>query len=169
MAETPNPNLHNPLPTSPSTASRPRSLQTNTPLNGQLSGLQVMFAVILAIGLLLAINFSRRIADGKPLLDAYEKVKAEIEDLQLEQATLTSELEYVSGAAYVEQWARDNGKMVRPGERLIIPVPVGAMATATTPVNLAEQAFDSGIPTSEPWHLWWSLFFDSAPPNAPAS
>jgi cell division protein FtsB len=131
----------------------------------QLSGLQVMFAVILAVGLLLAINFSSRIAAGKPLLDAYDEVNAEILELELEQATLSAELQYVQSSAFVERWARDNGKMIRPGERLVIPVPVEIAATPVPSSLENEQQFDSGIPTSEPWEMWWALFFDFEPPQ----
>jgi cell division protein FtsB len=150
-------------------AEKPASRPPSNRSTGQLSGVQVMFAITLAVGLLLAINFSSRIAAGKPLLDAYDKVNAEIQALRLEQATLSAELEYVKSEAYIERWARDNGKMVRPGERLIVPVPAGTVAPTASPVVNVEQQFESGIPTAEPWQVWWGLFFDSTPPPLPGS
>jgi cell division protein FtsB len=123
-----------------------------------------MFAVILAIGLILTINFSSRIAAGRPLLEAYEEVKREITALEAEQARLIAERDYALNDYYVEQWARGRGKMVRAGEKLIIPVPSQTTILAT-PVPIEIGAFDSGYTQPENWELWWSLFFDSPPPS----
>src|SRR5690606_26307162 len=81
--------------------------------NDQLSSIQVMFAAILAVGLLLAINFSSRITAGRPLQEAYKRAQEEIEQLQREQESLIAERDYVQSDAFVELWARDEGKMVR--------------------------------------------------------
>jgi cell division protein FtsB len=136
---------------------------------GQLSGVQVMFAVILAVGLLLAINFSSRIADGQELLNAYDNVSTEIQELKLEYATLSAQSTYVQSDQYVEEWARNRGKMIRSGQRLIIPVPVGAPPTATPASVSIDDSFEDGLPNPEPWELWWSLFFDTAPPAVETS
>lgn len=152
-----------PKPTPP--RARPKPQPT-----GQLSGIQIMFAVILAVGLLLAINFSSRIAAGQPLLSAYDRVQLEIQRLETEQANLRTERDYVQSDAYVEQWARDRGKMIRPGERLVVPVPgLSAEVTPTPTPSAGNVAFQSGVEEPETWHLWWALFFDSPPPqwNAP--
>jgi len=133
----------------------------------QLSGVQVMFAAILAIGLLLAINFSSRITASQPLQEAYDRVQAEIGALRREQAELIRQRDYVRSDAYVENWARSEGKMVRPDEVLVIPLPDHA-AAAPTPAPAPEQAqieVETRPPRPEPWTLWWALFFDSAPPQ----
>ncbi len=134
---------------------------------GQISGVQVMFAAILSIGLILAINFSGRIRDGQPLQEAYNLVRKEIAQLQEDQATLTAQRNYVMSDAYVESWAHDDGKMVRNGEVLVIPVPSGAEVNVTptpaVPINEVQTSPEQA-PT---WNLWWQLFFDSPPPKAP--
>lgn len=131
---------------------------------GQLSGVQVMFAAILAIGLLLAINFSSRIAAGQPLLEAYSRAQSEIELLKQEQGRLIAERDYAQSDAYVERWARDEGKMVRDGEVLIVPVPI-VDNTQPTPVAEPSVAIETTPPPPEPWRIWWALFFESAPPE----
>jgi murein DD-endopeptidase MepM/ murein hydrolase activator NlpD len=123
-----------------------------------------MFAVILAVGLILAINFSSRIAASQPLLEAYESVRDEIGTLEAQQAQLLAERDFARSDAYIEQWARDQGKMVRPGERLIIPVPAGG-TPEPTPEPVTSSEFQSGLPEPEPWEYWWQLFFDSPPPD----
>ncbi len=131
----------------------------------QISGVQVMFAAILSIGLILAINFSTRISAGQPLQAAYNRVQDEIEQLQAEQVDLTALRDYGRSDAYVERWARDDGKMIRPGELLIIPVPSGRSLEPTpdAQVSIGDVRTTPNDPQS--WMLWWQLFFDSPPPD----
>lgn len=131
---------------------------------GQLSGVQIMFAAILAIGLILAINFSTRITAAQPLQQLYAQVSQEIEQLKQDQASLITERDYVQSDAYVESWARDDGKMVRPGEILVIPKPVGVSA-APTPIPPPDIPLETEPPEPETWQVWWALFFDSPPPK----
>jgi cell division protein FtsB len=130
----------------------------------QLSGVQIMFAAILAIGLFLAIGLSQRITAGQPLQDAYDRVEEEIDGLQQEQGELLATRDYVQSDAFVEQWARDEGKMIRPGEVLIIPVPAGGVVVPT-PVAEVDVPIETTPPEPEPWMLWWRLFFDSPLPQ----
>jgi len=129
-----------------------------------LSGAQIMFAAIIAIGLILAINFSTRLASSRPLNAFYQDVQAEITVLEQTQATLIAERDFVESDAFVEQWARSEGKMVRPGEVLVVPLTTsrGAQPTPTPQVFVEVE---TSPPDPEPWELWWSLFFDSAPPE----
>ena len=131
---------------------------------GQISGTQVMFAAILAIGLLLAINFSSRIAAGQPLQEAFEKVNSEVAILRREQAELIEKHDYVQSDAYVGQWARSEGKMVREGEILVIPVPAGAIVEST-PTPAPPIEVQTMPPEPKSWQVWWALFFDTAPPQ----
>jgi cell division protein FtsB len=130
----------------------------------QISSVQIMFAAILAIGLILAINFSTRIAAGQPIQQAYDRVLAEIDQLKQEQANLIAERDYARSDAFVEQWARDEGKMVRDGEVLVIPVPAG-ISEQPTPIPENAINLQTTPPEPEPWTLWWSLFFDDPPPK----
>lgn len=151
-------------PTQPHPQPDTRTLKPKRNRSGQLSSVQITFAVILAVGLILAINFSSRIAAGQPLLVAYNNVQTEIARLRTEQEALLQERDFALSDAFVEAWARESGKMIRPGEKLVIPVPSGNTVLPTpTPVPLTD--FDTGLVEPEPWQLWWVLFFDSPPPN----
>jgi hypothetical protein len=129
-----------------------------------LTGVQIMFAAIIAIGLILAINFSSRITSSRPLNEFYQSVESEILALRQEQATLIAEKDYAESPAFVQQWARGDGKMIRPGEVLVIPLSAGLAPTPTPvlPVFNDVQTSPSG---PENWQLWWSLMFDSPPPD----
>src|SRR5690349_6272415 len=129
----------------------------------QISGLQVMFATMLAMSLILAINFTSRIAANQPLQQALDRMQAEIEQLRTEQSDLIDQRDYVQSDAYVESWARSDGRMVRPGEILIVPMPVGNVTAASEESpseNISPFApVETTPPQPDPWHLWWALFF----------
>jgi cell division protein FtsB len=131
---------------------------------GQLSGVQVMFAAILAIGLALAINLSSLINSARPLQEKYRQLSGEITQLDHDQASLLVERDYARSDAYVESWARDEGKMVKPGEVLIVPVPSGIDVQPTV-VPEPGVTVETTPPEPQPWMLWWALFFDNPPPN----
>lgn len=130
-----------------------------------INGIQVMFAAILAIALILTINFSSRIADNRAFQEVYARVQTEIDNLGVEQERLTALRDYSMGDAYVEAWANAEGKMVRPGEVLVIPVPMGNSIenAPTASVDLAEVR--TAPDEIAPWQVWWALFFDNPPPD----
>jgi cell division protein FtsB len=130
----------------------------------QLSGLQIMFAAILAIGLILGLNFTRLFSAGQPLQQTYNQLTNDITQLEKDQADLIHERDYVQSDDYVESWARDEGKMLLPGEHLVIPV--GSQSAAeSTPEAVPQTAVQTTPPEPPKWQLWWSLFFDNAPPQ----
>lgn len=133
----------------------------------QISSLQIVFVSILAIGMLLAINFSARIRRGQQIEELREQIQATI-DVEIEiNEDLRRELDYVSSDDYVEQWAHREGKMVRLGEKLVIPVPGERIATPTPdrPPVIIEESTSTQTQDEENWRLWWQLFFDGDPPE----
>ncbi len=130
----------------------------------RFSSAQLLIAVILTLGLFLTLNFSSRVQLDRELQGIHAEVLAEIADLQIEQQSLVEELKYVKSDAYVEYWARDDGKMIREGEILIIPQGIGTEdAAPSAVVELVE--FVTTEPEPENWELWWALFFDGDPPQ----
>jgi len=130
-----------------------------------LNGTQVMFAVIVAIALMLAVNFSSRVTADRELRRVRDAVQAEIEQLRREQAALIERLNFVQSDAFIEQWARSQGRMVREGEVLLVLFPMmDAQPTPTEPAAVVQVA---PLPTETPptWHSWWALFFDAPPPS----
>jgi cell division protein FtsB len=127
------------------------------------SGMQIVFASILAISLLLAINFSGRISAGRRISSERAALEHGINTLQAQATALNAQYNYVNSDAFVEAWARSEGNMVRNNEILIVPVPPAQSSTAI-PAPTAQPFI---APTQEPqnWLLWWQLFFDVPPPG----
>src|SRR5215813_4890675 len=127
------------------------------------SSLQIVFGSILAISLLLAINFSGRIAAGRRIDSEREKIERTITALQAQATALQAELNFVNSDDFINQWARKEGKMVKGQEVLVVPVPgPSTPQPSPTPFVAAE---DGQKPDSDTWKLWWQLFFDSPPPS----
>ncbi len=134
---------------------------------GQLSGVQVMFAAILAIGLLLAINFSSRITASQPLQEAHRRVQLEISELKQEQGDLIKLRDFVQSDAYVQSWARSDGAMIRDGDVLVYPVPAFNPQAEPTPLPSLPPSVpvETTPPKPDSWQVWWALFFDGPPPT----
>src|SRR5437588_2260758 len=90
---------------------------------GPASSMQIVFGSILAISLLLAINFSGRVAAGRRIEAGRHDLLKSITTLQAQATALKSELNDGNSDTFVERWARKEGKMVKGDEILVIPVP----------------------------------------------
>lgn len=158
------------LPTSKSSRSESTTLPRSTPRSTgkpprrQISSLQIVFGSIIAISLLLAVNFSGRIAAGQRLNGELRVLQATISELQMRSTELKVQLANVNSDAFVEQWARSReGSMIKPGEVLVVVVP-----GMNTPVPLPTPnyaPFAESARETENWTLWWRLFLDSPPPE----
>jgi cell division protein FtsB len=130
----------------------------------QISSLQIVFAAILSIGLLLVINFSGRIARGQQTEAEHERLQATITVLEQQQVSLLKERDYAASDAAVEHWAHTEGKMIREGEVLVIPIPAGDVEPTAMPPAPILVATPAPEPEPPKRHLWWNLFFDGQPP-----
>lgn len=156
------------------TSQRQASKQPRKNTLQPFNSIQIMFALILAVGLMLTIQFSTRITQDRNLQQMLDTVQQEIDLLEAEQNTLQDQLAFVEGDAYVEAWARGEGRMVLDGEILVLPIPsqlsnpapVEAAETASNlPESTSSLVIETTLPEAENWQLWWALFFDSPPPS----
>ena len=130
----------------------------------QLSSMQIVFAAILSIGLLLVINLSGRIARGQQMESERKRLQATIDVLETQKLDLLKVRDYAANDASVEHWAHTEGKMVRDGEVLVIPIPAGMDEPTPMPTPVMLVAAPAAEPEAPRWHLWWNLFFDGDPP-----
>ena len=120
---------------------------------------QLVLVAIITFALLIGYDFSRRLATNRRIAADYAQLQAEITNLEAQQADLKAKKAYVDSDAYVENWARSEGKLVRPGEHLVIPLarPENQPGRGTLPMRSS---------TSGPnWYSWWLMFFDTPPPE----
>ncbi len=150
-------------PNTPTRDSHPKPPRRRTRTQ-QISSMQIVLAAILSIGLLLAINFGGRIARGQQMEAERKRLQATIDVLETESINLLKARDYAAHDASVIHWAQTEGKMVRDGEMLVIPIPAGITETAPAPIEPALVTTPEPEPGAPNWHLWWNLFFDGDPP-----
>jgi hypothetical protein len=84
-------------------------------------------------------------------------LQEQVASLEAEELRLQTQIAGATSEESVEAWAHDEAKMVREGERLVVPIPLpGSTAAASAP-----SAADSE--TASNWELWWTLLFGSQP------
>ncbi len=120
--------------------------------------LLLIAALILLMPLIVDIN--GRISVIRRMHQEKSRLQQELIKVQTEQETLQAQLEFVASDAYLEQWARVDARMTKPGEIAIIPLTAGPPEQAAPALEnpLFPAASDPSIPEQ-----WRRLFFGDAP------
>lgn len=117
--------------------------------------------VMAIIGLILAgyfiISFGKVALIGHKLRQTKARLQAEVTALQAEVTELETKKAFVQTDAYVEQAAREEYKMSRPGDQVVVPM---FQQEETAPLQATPQP-EQPAPSAprEPWRAWWELFF----------
>jgi cell division protein FtsB len=114
---------------------------------------------LIVIGLvvltMLVMDFNNRMAELRRLSDKREDVAVEATDLRQTQVFMETQIAYATSVAAVEEWAYEEGHMVREGENLVIPLEYPGFTPEVTVIP---------TPTPEPesnLQIWLSLFLES--------
>jgi len=114
---------------------------------------------LIVIGLvvltLLVMDFNNRMAEQRRLSDKREDVAVEATELRSTQVFLETQLAYATSIAAVEEWAYEEGHMVREGENLVIPLEYPGFTPQVTVIPTATPEPESNI------QIWLSLFLES--------
>ena len=102
----------------------------------------------------LVMDFNSRVAHYQQLKGEEEKIRGDVEVLEATKTYLENKIEEAESDQPVEEWAYEDGKMVRSGD---VPVVLlGSEEITPTPMPFV-------IETPEPennWIVWFNLFFD---------
>jgi hypothetical protein len=116
-----------------------------------------LLVVVLALLTLMVMDFNSRMAEWRRLTVRKEEVALQATQLAYTQASLETQIAYVTSPAGVRKWGYEQGKLVEEGDILIVPLPEGESTPAPTPApTLAPQVVSN-------WQLWLSLFVDPSP------
>ena len=114
---------------------------------------------LLVIGLvvlsLLVMDFNNRMAGLRRLSDKREDVAIEGTDLMHTQVYLETQIAYATSEAAVNEWAYEEGHMVREGENLVIPLEYPGFTPKVTIIPTATPEPESNL------QIWYSLFLES--------
>jgi cell division protein FtsB len=119
-------------------------------------GVGIAIAVAIMGGL--AWGFGQQLVLARQMRNEESHLERIVAAEQARHEELAAGLEYAQSDEYVEQWARAEAKMARPGEVVVIVL----RDWKEEPPNDAPPA-----PTPEPeakpfWVTWWELIFPSA-------
>ena len=109
-----------------------------------------------AVALFTAVDFGRRVAAIYRLRREKARLEQEIAQEEARREELEAYKGYVQSDEFVEQWARTEGKMVKPGETPVVPVPV-----RTPTLSEKHPPEESQAAEGAHWREWWELFFGS--------
>jgi cell division protein FtsB len=111
-------------------------------------------ALILVVPLIVDIN--ERVSDIRRKRQELTRLDTELAEVKAEHEALLEELEFVNGDAYLEQWARTDARMTKPGEVVIIPLPTDSAGQTDAELENASSRTDGELSIPEQWHR---LFF----------
>lgn len=108
-------------------------------------------AIVLLV--LLMMNMNSRLSEYFRLSGERDQMLTQVIELRSTKVALQTQAAYSRSDQAVEEWARNEAHMARPGDKIIIPLtPEGQ-----TPVPMVEAT-----PTPvvvENWEIWYALFF----------
>jgi hypothetical protein len=102
---------------------------------------------------LLVMDFNTRMAELSRLKAYSEQVAADATESLQTLVYLETQMAYATSDQAVEDWARVQARMIRPGDHAIVPLAgEGPLATPTPMVVEAPTPV-------QPWRVWLDLFF----------
>lgn len=119
----------------------------------------VLLAVIAA--LFIALDLNRRAQAGQLVGVGEEALLNEVVIETTRQVELQATLTYVKSDDYVEAYARDEGGLIRPGERRVVPLVIEVTAS---PIPDAIATPDPAA-DARAWQAWWQLLTDDRLPS----
>ena len=114
--------------------------------------LLVIGVIVLA---LLVMDFNNRMAELSRLRDKKDEVAAEATQLVNTQVQLETQIAFATSQGAVEEWAYEEGHMVREGENLVIPLEYPGFTPQVTLIPTATPEAKSNL------QIWYSLFLES--------
>ncbi len=104
---------------------------------------------------LLVMDFNNRMAGLRRLSDKREDVVIEATDLMQTQVYLETQVAYATSEAAVNEWAYEEGHLVREGENLVIPLEYPGFTPKVTVIPTVTPEPESNL------QIWYSLFLES--------
>jgi cell division protein FtsB len=118
----------------------------------------VASVIVLAIVGALVWGFSQQLALARQMREEEMRLEQAVAAERARNEELQARLEYVKSDEYVERWAREEAKMAKPEEIVIVP-----------PADMDEEAAVDAQPEQPPapegrpfWIELWELVFGSA-------
>ncbi len=115
---------------------------------------QIWIIALILLVVALLIDLNTRLSTLQFLTDQKSTLESDVNNLQATLQMVSEKVDYANSDTAVEEWARQQGMMMKEGDHVIIPLPVNEPTI--------EPTF---IPTVQPtqvenWLVWQKLIFD---------
>ena len=125
------------------------------------SAAQLVLLLVVIAAMFIVLDLNRRARDGRLVGEGAEVLSAELDKETTRQVELRATLDFVLSDEYVAIYAREEGGMLLPGEKRIVPLTVEG---APGPAFQAQPTPDPAL-YARPWQVWWSLLTDAPLPT----
>jgi cell division protein FtsB len=122
---------------------------------------QVIFFLVIVGAIIIAVDLNNRAQAGRLVGTGQEALQAQVDRESTRQVELQATLEYVTSDDYVASYARNEGGMIQPGERRIVPL----LQEATPEPTAAPAPTPDPALQARPWQAWWRLLTDAPQPT----
>lgn len=114
---------------------------------------RIIGLIALVLLFMLMSNLNSRLSELFRLSSQQNDMSTQVGNAQATISALQSQVAYATSDQAVEDWARDEARLAKPNEKVIIPVTPRAQVNQPTPQPTPTQ------PPAENWQVWWALFF----------
>jgi cell division protein FtsB len=114
---------------------------------------QIILIAVLVIFVFLMMDLNSRVTTLVRLTNQHAAVSAQLDQLQSTQNTVDTQVAYATSVLSVDQWARVDGHLSKPGDHTIILIPPKNITP--TPVVVATATPQ----TVSNWQVWKALLF----------
>lgn len=115
---------------------------------------RVWVLIIILILVAMVVDITTRISTLNYMERQYETLAADVELLEVTLEAAADQISYAASDVSVEEWARVQGLMQKPGDIAILPLQGTPLVPTATPVPVIEPV------EYKNWQVWRSLIFD---------
>ncbi len=114
-------------------------------------GKQILFVLLFAIVIVFLMDFNARLMNLSRKSEQRDEILKEVYQLELTAQALRTQIAYATSEVAVEEWAREQGHMLHPGDIPIVPLPASPLDVTPTPLQAPTQVEVSN------WEVWQML------------
>ncbi len=116
---------------------------------GKISSFWLLVALI--VGTLIMGDLTRRMTDARRMEREARTLATQVSELEALNEELEQNIAGAGDDASIEAWARSQAKLIRDGERLVVPQPV------EEPSVVAAQPPEASVEPPTTWEIWLAL------------
>jgi cell division protein FtsB len=114
---------------------------------------KIIGVVAIFLLMVLMMNINSRLTEYFRLAAERDTLRAQVTLDMATRVALETRVAYATSDQAVEDWARNDSHLSRPGDSVIVPL------TPAGPTPEPEIKVTPTVRAAENWEVWWALFF----------